>query len=246
MVLIGVRCENDRLRNAKSLHALTRGKVHCVKVLLFPFPLAIRLCNHPAPMLIGYARVSRADEQDTALQKRALKEAGVERIFEEKASGGRWDRPQLQKMLEQLRRGDVVVVWKLDRLSRSLKDLLHVMERLDQAKAGFRSLTELVDTTTSAGRMLMQMVGSFAEFERSMIRERTRAGLAAARAEGRIGGRRPKLKANQRTEIAAMVMSGRKTAAEAARLFSVHPSTVCRLLGVVTQPTNQKSRGRAE
>ena len=121
-----------------------------------------------------------------------------------------------------------VVVWKLDRLSRSLKDLLHVMERLDQAKAGFRSLTELVDTTTSAGRMLMQMVGSFAEFERSMIRERTRAGLAAARAEGRIGGRRPKLKANQRTEIAAMVISGRKTAAEAARLFSVHPSTVCR------------------
>jgi DNA invertase Pin-like site-specific DNA recombinase len=130
-------------------------------------------------MLIGYARVSRADEQDTALQKRTLKEAGVERIFEEKASGGRWDRPQLQKMLEQLRRGDVVVVWKLDRLSRSLKDLLHVMERLDQAKAGFRSLTELVDTTTSAGRMLMQMVGRFAEFERSMIRERTRAGLAA-------------------------------------------------------------------
>jgi DNA invertase Pin-like site-specific DNA recombinase len=137
------------------------------------------------------------------------------------------------------------VVWKLDRLSRSLKDLLHVMEQLDQSKAGFRSLTESVDTTTSAGRMLMQMVGSFAEFERSMIRERARAGLAAARAEGRIGGRRPKLKADQRTEIAAMVMSGRKTAVEAARLFSVHPSTVCRLLGV-TQPAKQKSRGRAQ
>lgn len=98
---------------------------------------------------------SRADEQDTALQKRALKEAGVERIFEEKASGGRWDRPQLQKMVEQLRPGDVVIVWKLDRLSRSLKDLLHLMERLEQAKAGFRSLTESVDTTTSAGRMLL-------------------------------------------------------------------------------------------
>ena len=88
-------------------------------------------------MLIEYARVSRVDEQDTALQKRALKEAGVERIFEEKASGGRWDRPQLQKMLDQLRSGDVVIVWKLDRLSRSLKDLLHVMERLEQAEAGF-------------------------------------------------------------------------------------------------------------
>jgi hypothetical protein len=104
VVLIGVRCENDRLRNGKSLHALTRGKVHCVKVLLFPFPLAIRLCNHPAPMLIGYARVSRADEQDTALQKRALKEAGVERIFEQKASGGRWDRWKLLDFSVSIRR----------------------------------------------------------------------------------------------------------------------------------------------
>lgn len=196
-------------------------------------------------MLIGYARVSRADEQDTALQKRALKEAGVERIFEEKASGGRWDRPQLKKMLDQLRMGDVVVVWKLDRLSRSLKDLLHVMEQLEQAGAGFRSLTESVDTRTSAGRMLMQMVGSFAEFERSMIRERTRAGLAAARAEGRIGGRRPKLKVDQRTEIAAMVVSGRKTSAEAARLFGVHPSTVCRLLAGAAQSASQRSRKSA-
>jgi DNA invertase Pin-like site-specific DNA recombinase len=93
--------------------------------------------------------------------------------------------------------------------------------------------------------MLIQMVGSFAEFERSMIRERTRAGLAAARAEGRIGGRRPKLKAYQRTEIAAIVISGRKTAAEAARLFNVHPSTVCRLLGAVAQSSNQKSRSSA-
>ena len=99
----------------------------------------------------------------------------------------------MQRMLGQLRRGDIVVVWKLDRLSRSLKDLLHIMEKIEAAGAGFRSLTESIDTTVPAGRMMMQMVGAFAEFERAMIRERTSAGLAQARAEGRIGGRRRKL-----------------------------------------------------
>lgn len=133
-------------------------------------------------------------------------------------------------MLDQLRPGDVVVVWKLDRLSRSLKDLLLILDKIDQAGAGFRSLTEAVDTTTAAGRMLMQMLGSFAEFEREMIRERTRAGLAAAREQGRIGGRRPKLSKAQQEEVVAMVTTGRKTAAEAARLFGVHPSTVGRIV----------------
>lgn len=189
--------------------------------------MGIRNSKHT---LIGYARVSKAEEQDTVLQVRALKLAGVERLFEETASGGRWDRPELHRMLDQLRPGDVLVVWKLDRLSRSLKDLLHIMEKVEAAGAGFRSLTESVDTTTPAGRMMMQLLGSFAEFERSMIRDRTRAGLAAARAEGRIGGRQPKLGPRQQVEIAAMVDSGSKTAAEAARLFRVHPSTVCRLL----------------
>ena len=130
-------------------------------------------------LLLGYARVSKADDQDNAAQVKALRQAGYKRVFEEKASGGRWDRPQLHKALEQLREGDVLVVWKLDRLSRSLKDLLHIMEQVAAAGAGFQSITEAVDTTTSAGRMLMQMLGSFAEFERSMVRERTRAGLAA-------------------------------------------------------------------
>src|SRR5712691_204498 len=125
---------------------------------------------------------------------------------------------------------DVVVVWKLDRLSRSLKDLLHIMERIAQAGAGFRSLTEAIDTTTPAGRMLMQMVGSFAEFERAMIRERTQAGLAVARAQGRMGGRRPKLGPQQQAAIVDMVTSGRQTQAAAARLFHVHPATVSRLL----------------
>ena len=107
--------------------------------------------------------------------------------------GRPWDRPELHRMLDHLREGDTVVVWKLDRLSRSLKDVLHIMERIAQAGAGFLSITENIDTTTPAGRMMMQMIGSFAEFERAMIRERTSAGIAAARAEGRLGGRRKKL-----------------------------------------------------
>ena len=181
-------------------------------------------------MLIGYARVSKGDDQSNALQAKALKAAGCQRIFEETASGGRWDRPILHDMLRQLREGDVVVVWKLDRLSRSLKDLLHLMERIKEADAGFRSLTESIDTTTPAGRMMMQMVGSFAEFERAMIRERTSAGLALARAEGRVGGRRRKLTERQRSEIAESVLAGRKSAAEMARLYKVSQPTVSRIV----------------
>lgn len=181
-------------------------------------------------MLIGYARVSKVDDQSNALQAKALKAVGCQRVFEEAASGGRWDRPILHEMLRQLREGDVVVVWKLDRLSRSLKDLLHLMERIKEADAGFRSLTEAIDTTTPAGRMMMQMVGSFAEFERAMIRERTSAGLALARAEGRVGGRRRKLTERQRGEIAESVLSGRKSAAEMARLYKVSQPTVSRIV----------------
>lgn len=160
----------------------------------------------------------------------ALKAAGCERIFREKASGGRWDRPELHRLLDQLRKSDVLVVWKLDRLSRSLRDVLTIMERLGEASAGFRSLTEAIDTTTPAGRMMMQMVGAFAEFERAMLRERTKAGLDATRQEGRIGGRRPKLTVQQQSEIRKMVVNGDKTAADAARLFKVHPATVSRLM----------------
>jgi DNA invertase Pin-like site-specific DNA recombinase len=170
------------------------------------------------------------------MQEAALRTAGVERLFTERASGGRWDRPQLHRLLDQLRPKDVVVVWKLDRLSRSLKDLLHLMERIAQTGAGFRSLTEAIDTTTPAGRMLMQMVGSFAEFERAMIRERTRAGLVAARARGRIGGRRPKLSPQQQAAIVDMVHAGLQSQADAARFFRVHPATVSRLLSVHRQP----------
>ena len=181
-------------------------------------------------MLFGYARVSKGEDQSTTPQRRLLREAGAEKVYEETMSGGRWDRPQLTRLLDQLRPGDVVMVWKLDRLSRSLKDLLHLLERIETAGAGFRSLTESIDTTTAAGRMLMQMLGSFAEHERAMVKEPTAAGLAAARAEGRIGGRRPKLTPMQRADIAENVLSSRRTAAQMARLYSISQPTVSRIV----------------
>jgi DNA invertase Pin-like site-specific DNA recombinase len=220
----GYCCLNGRFSN-KSWVTVTSGSAHCKKVLHYP--------NHwqyvSANMLIGYARVS-TNEQDTATQVAALKSAGCERIFREKASGGRWDRPELHRLLDHLRKGDVLVVWKLDRLSRSLRDVLTIMEQIANAKAGFKSLSEAIDTTSPAGRMMMQMLGAFAEFERAMLRERTKAGLESARRQGRIGGRRPKLRPQQQAEIIKMVSRGRKTAADAARLFDVHPATVSRLL----------------
>jgi DNA invertase Pin-like site-specific DNA recombinase len=186
-------------------------------------------------MQLGYARVS-TNEQDTAAQVAALKSAGCEKIFREKASGGRWDRPELLRLLDQLRQGDILVVWRLDRLSRSLRDVLMIMERIKVAEAGFKSLTEAIDTTTAPGRMMMQMVGVFAEFERAILRERTKAGLDAARKRGCIGGRRSKLRPNQQDEIVLMVSNGTKTAADAARLFNVHPATVSRILARAGAP----------
>jgi len=181
-------------------------------------------------MIVGYSRVSKTHEQDNTVQNKTLKEAAVEKFYEEKASGGRWDRPQLHLMLDQLREGDIVVVWKLDRLSRSLKDLLSIMEKIKLHGAGFKSITESIDTTTSAGIMMMQMVGSFAEFERAMVKERTHAGLHAARANGRVGGRRFKLTKAQQIEAREMVSKEDKTASHVARVFQVHPSTIGRLM----------------
>jgi DNA invertase Pin-like site-specific DNA recombinase len=212
------------LRNQNPLY-IKQGLAHCANVL----QNRIKWQQEFATMRIGYARVS-TQEQDNQLQITALKENGCELIFQEKASGGRWDRPELHRLLGQLRKGDVVAVWKLDRLSRSLKDLLLTLEKIEEAGADFQSLTEAIDTSTPAGRMMMQIVGSFAEFERAMLRERTKNGLEAARQEGRIGGRRPKLTPQQQKEIISLVTSGQKTGADAARLFQVHPSTVVRLL----------------
>ena len=146
----------------------------------------------PPWVKIGYARISTLD-QNHALQLDALRQAGCERIVEETASGGDIERPQLKSLLELLRAGDVLVVWKLDRLSRSLKHLVEVVEQLRQREVGFKCLTHDIDTTTASGKLVFGIFAALAEFERELISERTRAGLKAARARGRMGGRRPKL-----------------------------------------------------
>lgn len=143
-------------------------------------------------MLVGYARVS-TDEQTTRLQRDALQQSGCERIFEEAASGAKADRQELAAALGYVRSGDTIVVWKLDRLARSLAQLIETVAQLEARGIGLRSLTEAIDTTTPGGRLVFHIFGALAEFERSLIRERTRAGLAAARARGRIGGRKKSL-----------------------------------------------------
>src|ERR671930_1130256 len=139
-------------------------------------------------MLIGYARVSTLD-QTLNLQKDALKKIGCTKIFTDTASGAKADRKGLEEALEYLREGDTLVVWRLDRLGRSLKHLIETIRELNNRNIGFKSLTENIDTTTSGGKLVFHIFGALAEFERDIIRERTQAGLQAARARGRKGGR---------------------------------------------------------
>jgi DNA invertase Pin-like site-specific DNA recombinase len=148
-------------------------------------------------MRIGYARVS-TQEQNLDLQKDALKRARCEKIIEDVASGKAENRPGLDRVRELLREGDVLVVWRLDRLGRSLKHLIELMAELEKQKMGFQSLQESIDTTSPGGKLIFHMFGALAEFERNLIRERTRAGLEAARARGRKGGRPKKLSDEQR------------------------------------------------
>jgi DNA invertase Pin-like site-specific DNA recombinase len=139
-------------------------------------------------MKVGYARVSTHD-QHLALQLDALRKAGCRQVYEEVSSGARAERPVLQQALAHLRAGDVLMIWKLDRLGRSLRHLIEVVSDLAQRGIGFKSLQENLDTTTSSGKLVFHMFGALAEFERDLIRERTQAGLTAARARGRLGGR---------------------------------------------------------
>ena len=139
-------------------------------------------------MNIGYARVSTQD-QDLALQLDALNDAGCQKIYQEKITGSRRERPQLNKLLEQLREGDVVVIWKLDRLARSLKDLVSLVNEIQEKSGALHSLNDQIDTTTPHGKFTFHVFAALAEFERDIISERTKAGLAAARARGRKGGR---------------------------------------------------------
>jgi DNA invertase Pin-like site-specific DNA recombinase len=180
-------------------------------------------------MLIGYARVSTQD-QNPALQLDALKEAGCEKTFTEKASGAQRDRPELKDALGFMRKGDTLVVWKLDRLARSLKQLITTVEDLESQGIGFRSLTESIDTTTSGGRLIFHIFASLAEFERSVIRERTKAGLQAAHARGRLGGRPPALSQEDLAAAKALLRDPAITVEQVAKRLGVAPSTLYRHL----------------
>ena len=180
-------------------------------------------------MLVGYARVSTQD-QKPALQLDALKEAGCEKVFKEKASGAHRDRPQLAAAIDYMREGDTLVVWKLDRLARSMKQLIETVEGLEEQGIGFRSLTEAIDTTTSGGKLVFHIFGALAEFERSIIRERTRAGLDAAKARGRTGGRPKKMTDTDLKAAKAMLADDDFTVDEVAARMGVSPATRYRYL----------------
>jgi DNA invertase Pin-like site-specific DNA recombinase len=180
-------------------------------------------------MLVGYARVSTAD-QNPELQLDALKAAGCERVFVEKASGAQRERPELIAALAYVRAGDAIVVWKLDRLARSMKQLIETVEGLEAKAIGFRSLTESIDTTTAGGKLVFHIFGALAEFERGIIRERTRAGLDAAAARGRKGGRPPKLSAEDLKAAKALLADSSISVDDVARRLGVSPATLYRHL----------------
>jgi DNA invertase Pin-like site-specific DNA recombinase len=179
------------------------------------------------PMLIGYARVS-TDDQDLTHQRAALQAAGCRRIYEEKISGAKRDRPQLARLIDQLRPDDVVTITRLDRLARSTRDLLDIAEQLQEASAGLRSLAEpWADTTSSAGRMILTVFAGIAEFERALISERTSTGRMVAKARGVRFGRPPKLTADQ-IALAQRLISEGRSPRDAAKILNVHASTLYR------------------
>jgi len=171
-------------------------------------------------MLVGYARVSTQD-QNLELQNDALSKAGCERIFTEVVGGSRTERTGLQDAQNILRSGDTLVVWRLDRLGRSLKHLIDIVNQLREGNIGFRSLQESIDTTTSGGKLIFHMFGALAEFERDVIRERTQAGLRAARARGRQGGR-PRVLDDVKLEIVRKMYGDKKYL----------PDDICKVMGI--------------
>ncbi len=178
-------------------------------------------------MLVGYARVSTQD-QNPELQIDALKKAGCDKIFIEKASGAQRDRHKLKAALEYMRSGDTLVVWKLDRLARSIKQLIETVEGLEKQSMGFQSLTEAIDTTTSSGRLVFHIFAGLAEFERSIIRERTKAGLESARARGRLGGRPKSMNERDIAAAKAMLKDPEITVAQVAERLGIAASTLYR------------------
>ena len=180
-------------------------------------------------MLIGYARVS-THEQNLDLQEDALKQAGCEKIFVDEVSGVQAARPGLDKAMEILREGDVLAVWRLDRLGRSLKHLIELVGEFEDRKVGLRSLQESMDTSTSGGKLIFHVFAALAEFEHNLIQERTKAGLAAARARGRKGGRPRVLDTNQRDLAARLYKEGDLTITEICKLVKVAKPTLYRYL----------------
>ena len=176
-------------------------------------------------MLIGYARVS-TDDQHLNLQHDALQKAGCDKVYSDQLSGVTTDRPGLATVFEVLRPGDTLVIWRLDRLGRSLKHLISLVEQLDKREVGLKSLQENIDTTTSGGRLVFHLFGALAEFERTLIRERTQAGVNAARARGRQGGR-PKLLENNKRELAIRLHRERQhSIAEICTMMGISKSTL--------------------
>jgi DNA invertase Pin-like site-specific DNA recombinase len=202
---------------------------------VFSFAIYFAKLSLDASMKIGYARVSTG-VQNLDLQLTALDEAGCKRIFQEKISGADRNRPELKRLLDQLRAGDTVIVWKLDRLARSTRDLLEVMETVRKSDASFQSLTEpWADTTTHAGKMIMTIFAGIAEFERDLIRERTNAGRVAAHHRGVRFGRPKKLTEGQQ-ELAARLLQEGKSVSEVATIFKVHGATIYRMPSGELQP----------
>jgi DNA invertase Pin-like site-specific DNA recombinase len=180
-------------------------------------------------MLIGYARISTTD-QTLALQQDALEKAGCERIFTDTASGAKAERIGLEEALDHLRDGDTLVVWRLDRLGRSLKHLIETITSLNERGIGFKSITEAIDTTTSGGKLIFHIFGALAEFERDIIRERTQAGLTAARARGRKGGRPKALTSKKTEQLRTLYNDKNRSIGEICRTLSISRATLYRYI----------------
>ncbi|KTT22870.1 DNA resolvase [Pseudomonas oryzihabitans] len=194
-------------------------------------------------MLIGYARVS-TDDQSLALQIQALERVGCDRIYTDQGvSGGITSRPGLDRALGRLRAGDKLVVWRLDRLGRSLPHLIQVLDRLGRRKVLFHSLSEGIDTNSSGGRLVFHIMAALAEFERALISERTRAGLAAARMEGKVLGRRPALSSDQCRQAHQLLKQEHWSLLAVASHFGVHPRTVKRRLANYAKLCEEEGAG---
>lgn len=178
-------------------------------------------------MDVGYARVS-TQEQNLELQIEALEKAGCEKVFVEKASGAQRERPELKSALSYMRSGDALVVWKLDRLARSLRQLINTVENLEERKIGLKSLTESINTTTSSGKLVFHIFGALAEFERSLIKERTCAGLASAKERGKLGGRPSSWTQKDIKAAKTMLKEPDISVEEVAKRMGVAPSTLYR------------------